>query len=247
MIHGMWSGPWYWDRFKPYFEERSFSCHTPCLRHHDVDPVDDPPEGLGTTSLLDYAADLEVELKKQDEKPIIIGHSMGGLLALILAGRGLAKAAILVTPAPPWGIHTLKWSVLRCFVEPFVNLSWLGRPHRLSFEASVFAFLHLLPPKDQKLLFDKGVAESGKALREIGFWFLDRQMASRVKPESVVCPLLVISGEQDRATPACVVEKIADKYGAAYLSYADHSHSILYENGWEKVAEDIYKWIHTLG
>ena len=126
--------------------------------------------------------------------------------------------------------------------------SWhVGRPHRLSFNTPVFAFLHLLPPADQKLLFDKGVSESGKALREIGFWFLDRQMASRVNPESVICPLLVISGEKDRATPACVVEKIADKYGAAYWSYADHSHSILYEKGWETVAEDIYKWIEPLG
>ncbi len=249
MIHGMWGGGWYWDKFKNYFEGKGFNCQTPYLRHHEVDPNDNPPKGLGKTSLLDYASDLESELKKLDEKPIVMGHSMGGLLSLILAGRDLAKAAVLITPAPPSGINALKLPVLWSFAGPLLKLSWLGRPHRLSFNAAVFAMLHLLPPNEQKFIFDKSVSESGKAAREIGFWLLDWRMASRVKPESVRCPIFVISAEKDRITPAKVVKKVACKYihVARYKEYPDHAHYIIREQGWEQVAEDIYQWLRSLG
>ena len=104
MIHGMWGGGWSWDKFQGYFEDKGYRCIVPYLRHHDIKPNDPPPPGLGKTSLLDYAEDLELEIKKLDEKPIIMGHSMGGLLAQILASRDLAKAAVLITPASPAGI-----------------------------------------------------------------------------------------------------------------------------------------------
>jgi pimeloyl-ACP methyl ester carboxylesterase len=104
MIHGMWGGAWCFDNFKHFFEEKGYQCFTPILRHHNVDPKDIPNPGLGRTSLLDYAQDLEEYIHKLDDKPIIIGHSMGGLLAQILGSRELGKAIVLLTPAPPSGI-----------------------------------------------------------------------------------------------------------------------------------------------
>ncbi len=101
MIHGMFGGGWYWDNYKGFFEKRKFQCHTPTLRFHDVDPEDKPCSDLGTTSLLDYAQDLEDYIGELDERPILIGHSMGGLLAQILGARGLAMGLVLLTPAPP--------------------------------------------------------------------------------------------------------------------------------------------------
>lgn len=245
MIHGMWGGAWYWKNFKDFFKENGFKCKTPYLRHHNVDPKKKPPKGLGKTGLIDYAADLEAEIKKLDEKPIIMGHSMGGLLALILAGRNLAEAAVIITPAPPSGINALKPSVLWSFAGPLLKLSWLGRPHRLSFNAAVYAMMHLLPPNEQKYIFERSVAESGKAAREIGFWFVDWRTAARVKPSSVKCPLFVISGAEDRITPAKVVKKVACKYihVAKYKEYLGHAHYIICEQGWKQVAEDIYQWL----
>ena len=64
MIHGMWGGGWYWDQFKSYFEDKGYHCIIPYLRHHDINPDDPPPPGLGKTSLVDYAEDLELEIKK---------------------------------------------------------------------------------------------------------------------------------------------------------------------------------------
>lgn len=96
MIHGMWCGAWYWDNYKGFFEDKGYRCVTTTLRFHDVDPGETPHPRLGATSLLDYAEDLEEEIRQLGDKPIIMGHSMGGLLTQILGGRGLAKVLVLL-------------------------------------------------------------------------------------------------------------------------------------------------------
>ncbi|MEJ2634735.1 MAG: alpha/beta hydrolase, partial [Calditrichia bacterium] len=94
MIHGMWGTPWYWEYYRNYFKEKGYQFLTPTLRYHDMNPGDLPDPRLGTTSLLDYAADLEREIGQLDEKPIIMGHSMGGLLAQMLGSRGLGQSLV---------------------------------------------------------------------------------------------------------------------------------------------------------
>ena len=95
MIHGMFVKGNYWDKFKAFFEEKGYACITPTLRFHDIAPTDKPDPQLGTTSLLDYADDLQQEIEELNQVPIIMGHSMGGLLAQILGSRGLAKVLVL--------------------------------------------------------------------------------------------------------------------------------------------------------
>ena len=67
MIHGMWGGEWCWENFKGFFEGKGYHCITPVLRFHDVDPEEPPHPKLGTTSLLDYAEDLEKEINELEE------------------------------------------------------------------------------------------------------------------------------------------------------------------------------------
>ncbi len=245
MIHGMWGGGWCWENYVEFFERNGYRCLTPYLRHHNVQPTDKPPKGLGKTSLQDYAADLENEINKLEEKPIIIGHSMGGLLAQILAARGLAKAAVLITPASPSGINALKWSVIRCFAGSILKLKFLGYPHRPSFRAAVYAMMHLLPTEEQNSIYNRLVYESGKAAREIGFWLLDYKRASRVNASNVTCPMLVISGAEDRITPVSIVEKVAEKYKhvSTHKTFENHAHYIIAEHGWEEIAEFISNWL----
>ncbi len=245
MIHGMWGGGWQWDPFKNYFRAKGFDCEAPYLLYHDVSPDEIPPEELGKTSLLDYAADLESKIKGLDEKPILMGHSMGGLLSLILSGRGLAEAAVLIAPAPPAGIFAVDLSALRTFAGPISKLSWLGRSHRLSFDAAERAILNRISPGERRYLFERSVSDSGRAATEMGFWFLDRRMASRVKPETVKCPLLIVGAGDDRLTPPKVLRKIVRKYNevAVYKEYPGRAHFIIREEGWEQVAVDIHDWL----
>lgn len=78
MIHGMWGGPWCWNNFKDSFQRSGYHCVPAILRFHDMDPREPPDPRLGTTSLLDYAEDLEREIHELGVQPIVMGHSMGG-------------------------------------------------------------------------------------------------------------------------------------------------------------------------
>lgn len=244
MIHGMWGGGWYWDKFQGYFETQGYHCIAPYLRHHNIEPGTDPPHELGGTSLLDYAHDLELEIRKLGRKPVLMGHSMGGLLAQILASRGLAKAAVLITPAPPAGVMAISWTVLKCFSEPLLRWGFWKLPHKISYEKAVYAMMEKLPEDEREYVYSRGVWESGRAATEIAFWFLGIRGA-QVDSSMLNCPLLIISGSEDKITPARMVRKIAYKYrpNFTYMEMGGHCHWIIREPGWEKVAAFIHKWM----
>ncbi|MGC8659267.1 MAG: alpha/beta hydrolase [Desulfomonilaceae bacterium] len=241
MIHGMWGGPWHWENYKSIFEAEGYNCVTPTLRFHDVSPHSDPDPRLGTTSLLDYADDLEKDIRSLQSRglstpPIVIGHSMGGLLAQILASRGLPKAAVLLTPAAcAPNTMVLEWSVTKSFWSAMMNwgavdstgkIHWGmrsafpfrshfgSRPYLPTFDEAVYSMMDLLTPQEQRDAYDKFVYESGRAAWEIGFWFLDlfRRKAAWIDASKVNCPVLVVSGSLDRITPASSVEKVAAKF-----------------------------------
>lgn len=245
MIHGMMAGPWCWDNYRAFFEAKGCRCVTPALRYHDMDPADTPYLELGMTGVLDYVKDLEREILKLETPPIIMGHSMGGLLAQILAGRGLAESAVLLCPAPPHGVMALKPSALKCFSDVLLTWGFWRKPFRFSFDKAVYSCLHLMPESYQKEAYSKLVYESGRVAFETGLWFLDSKKATIVNPEDVKCPILVISGKEDRITPASVVKKVSDRYKAVstYKEFDEHAHWVIGEPGWEKIAEFIHAWL----
>ncbi len=245
MIHGMWGGGWYWENYKLFFEAKGYHCVTTTLRYHDMDPHDSPNPELGTTSLLDYTTDLEREIGRLNDQPIIMGHSMGGLLAQILGSRGLAKALVLLTPAAPAGILALKPSVIKSFRSVLLRWHFWKNPMRQTFAEAAYSMLHLLPVDQQQATYDRFVYESGRAAAEIGFWLFDPHKAARVDETRVTCPVLVIAGSQDRITPASVSRKIAGKYHrvSTYKEFPKHAHWVVAEPGWEEIAGYVDDWL----
>jgi len=246
MIHGMWGSGWYWENFKGFFESKGYRCVIPTLRFHDVDPNAVPDPRLGTTSLLDYAADLEKLIHELEGTPILMGHSMGGLLAQILGSRGLAKALVLLTPASPHGIIALKPSVIKSFWSGLTRWGFWRKPLRQTFAEAAYSMLNLMPFESQKSIYDQFVFESGRAASEIGFWIFDSKKAARVDESKVTCPVLIIAGEKDRIVPASITRKIAEKYKSVstYKEFPDHSHWVVGEPGWQEIAEYIKEWLH---
>ena len=166
MIHGMCNAAWVWENYKKFFEQKGYRCVTPTLRFHDMDPYETPNPQLGTTSLLDYAEDLEKEIHKLDTMPILMGHSMGGLLAQILGSRGLAKALILLTPAPPHGILALKPSVIKSFWSALTTWGFWKKPMRQTFDQAVYSTMHLLTAEEQRVRLTNSFTNLvGQALR----------------------------------------------------------------------------------
>jgi len=248
MIHGMWCGPWCWENYRRFFEQAGYRCVVAALPFHDVPPDAVPDPRLGTASLMDYAAAIEKEILALGTKPILMGHSMGGVLAQILGTRGLAKAIVLLAPAPPAGI----WAVLRPSVlRSFWSIIWTWknwcRPLRQTFDEAVYSMLHLLPAEERKAVFDRFVFESGRATFEIGYWFLDRRRTTRIDPRRITCPMLVVAGALDRVTPPSVVRKVARTYGASYEELDRHAHWLIGEPGWEGVAGRVLGWLRNAG
>ena len=114
LIHGAGSISDAWDNFKKSFESMGNTVINPTLRYHQRGYKSDPK--LGNTSILDYVEDIEKIIKKLQQKPIIIGYSMGGLIALILCSKGYGKLGIFLTPAAPSDINAISFSVIRIFI-----------------------------------------------------------------------------------------------------------------------------------
>ncbi len=247
MIHGMWGGPWCFDNYRRFFES-DFDCVVPALRYHRMTPADAPDPRLGTTGLLDYLDDLEKEIKKLPHKPVLLGHSMGGLLAQLLASRGLAKAVVLLAPAAPAGIWAIRPSVIRSFWSVQTRWGFWKTPMHLTFNEAAYAILGKLSPAEQRAAYDKFVFESGRAIFEIGYWFLDRHHASRVDESKISCPMLFVAAGDDKIVPAAVVRKTAQKYKkvASYKEYANHAHWLTAEPGWQDIASDIRQWLDAV-
>jgi pimeloyl-ACP methyl ester carboxylesterase len=211
-----------------------------------MDPNAVPDPRLGTTSLLDYAADLEKLIHELDVMPILMGHSMGGLLAQILGSRGLAKALVLLTPASPRGIIALKPSVIKSFWSGLTRWGFWRKPFRQTFDEAVYSMLNQMPSESWKSIYDQFVYESGRAAFEIGFWLFDSKGAARVDESKVTCPVLIIAGEKDRIVPVSITRKVAEKYKrvSTYKEFSDHSHWVVGEPGWQQIAEYIKEWLH---
>ncbi|MCU0612819.1 MAG: alpha/beta hydrolase [Candidatus Eisenbacteria bacterium] len=246
-IHGMWCAPWVWEGFTQAFEEAGYRCVRATLRHHGEGPGTPEPR-LGATSLLDYAADLESEIRALGDPPVVVGHSMGGLLAQMLAARGLARAAVLLTPASPHGVMALRPSVMRSFASVMCQPAFWRRPVRLSFAEASYGIFNMTPESKRRALYDKFCHESGRAAAEIGLWFLDSRRSAAVDASSVTCPMLVIGAARDRMTPSPIVRRVAGCYPTAtYHEFADHGHWLIGEPGSEAVADVVVEWLKTHG
>jgi non-heme chloroperoxidase len=247
MIHGMWGSGEIWAGYKTYFDKLGYTVITPTLRWHEAKYLNAPPKELGTTSLLDYAADLEKQIGELKEKPIIIGHSMGGLLAQILASRGLAESAILLTPAPPAGVFAFRLSSTRTFLSVLSVWAFWRHPMRPTFNEAKYGIFNQLTPSQQVEEYAKYVYESGQVSFETAFSQLDSNKASAVDAKSVTCPMLIVAGAHDKIVPVSVAKQVVKKYqkstNVTFKVFKKFGHAIQQQKGWEEIPEYVHDWI----
>ncbi len=240
LIHGMWSTPSVWQLFYRYFTSQGYTVYLPTLRHHGNCEQD--LKALGQTSIRDYLQDLELFISSQPEKPILIGHSVGGLLALLLAGRGLASAAVLLAPAAPRGAYMLNGSVLKTFAGVFGQWGFWRKPVKISPRAANYGLFNRQPDEARAALYQDMVFESGRAVAEIGLWPFDPSCSTKLK-QSPDCPVFILAGENDRVVPLSISEKVAQKIGAQFQVLKNHGHWLPSEPGWEIIAAQCEAWL----
>jgi pimeloyl-ACP methyl ester carboxylesterase len=242
MIHGAFCGPWAFDRFREPFVAAGYAVHAPALRLHGS--VRDRA-GLATTSLFDYAADLERFVSRFDQRPVLVGHSLGGLLAQMLAARGLVRALVLLAPSPPWGILPTTLFELASAQALLLTGDYWNRPLRPDYDVAASHSLDRLSPPERREVFARFVPESGLATFEIMHALWDVKRAAQVTARDVTCPIFCLVGERDRINPPSTVRRIAERYRgrAIFETLPGHSHWLIGEPGWEKIAARACDWI----
>jgi len=243
MIHGANEGGWCFDRFKTVFEGLGWTCHAPDLIGHGLD-ADKKGTALVGVGMADYRAQLETFLKTVGPQRVLLGHSMGALLAQQLASRGLARAIILVSPAPRAGILPQTDGEK----ELGQDLMGLGAFWKTvinpDFALARVLTLNCVPPAEQRAVFDKFGPESGRAFFELFFWMFDRTGATAVDTSAVSCPVLCLSGTDDKLVSLATARATAAGYsGGTFWQLAGHGHMLVLEPGAEDIARRIAGWI----
>lgn len=235
-VHGMWGGAWMWDNYLGFFAGRGYTCYALNLRgHHGSRPVAD----IGRVPFADHVMDARGVVAALGN-PILVGHSMGGLIVQKLAELLDPPAVVALTPAAPRGIFPLCTLELARLSARHLHEMLLARPVVPSFDEVEALLFGRIPPGDRRQAFERLVPESGRTTFDIAVKGVPVD-AGRVR-----CPMLVAAGREDRITPVKMVRKIARKYGAELRIYDGHAHMVLLEPGWEEIARDMAAWLDDL-
>ena len=251
-IHGLWLLPSSWDPWAAMFEEAGYVALTP-------DWPDDPetvegaraePEVLANKTLKQVADHTTQVISGLDKKPVIIGHSTGGLLAEILAGQGRAAVTVAIDPGVFRGVLPLPLSVLRG-VGPFlINPRNRGKALTLTFDQFRYSWANALDEDEAMELYDKfHVAASGVSLAQMGNANLNPWTEAKVdttNPDRG--PLLIIDGEKDHTVPWSIANAAYNRQKAnpgvtEIVQIANRGHSLTIDHGWREVAELALKFI----
>ncbi len=235
-----------WERFCGYFAERGYPVSAPHLPGRKGIPA---PGGssLGQISLADYTRYCADILDSCPEPPIVIGHSMGGLIAQMLAARTNIRAAVLLTPSAPSGILMASPSGVWAFRGMLLTPGFWNRPVKIRFREAVFALYQRIPREQRLGAYKSLTADSGRVLFEMTLWFFDKTKASHVDASHVRCPLCIVAAGRDRLVPPGVVRRIARKYRATgeYQVFPENTHYLIAEPGWEQVAAGVCGWLES--
>ena len=245
MIHGANEGGWCFDQFKAVFDELGWTCHAPNLIGHGL-KAEEKGAALVGVGMADYLNELEVFLKTVAPQPVLLGHSMGAVLAQQLAAKGLARALVLVCPAPRAGIPP-QTDGEKQLGQDLMGLGVFWKTViNPDFDLARVLSLNCIPDAEQRAVFDKFGPESGRAFFELFFWMFDTTGASAVNTSAVSCPVLCVAGAEDKMVSLETVRATTAGYsGAAFWELQGRGHMLVLEPGAEEIARRIALWLPT--
>ena len=247
LIHGAFCGGWCFADVMTVFAERGWSCEAPDLPFHVSGPQRAPDPRLAGLGIADYARDMAAVVGGLPEPPVIVGHSMGGLIAQQLAAAGLARAIVLLAPASPWGVLPSTEAEMNLAKGLMRAAPFWDKALNPSLEVAKGDSLASLDPEGQRRVFEMFSPESGRALFELFFWMFDNQRATTVAVTKVACPVLVISGSEDKVISPVTGRKIASLYAnATFEEAAGRGHFLIMEEGAAGLAGRCADWLETV-
>jgi pimeloyl-ACP methyl ester carboxylesterase len=235
-VHGAFAGAWCWDEhFMPYFAEAGYRCYALSVRGHGGS---EGRSGLWLHTVRHYVDDLEEAIDHIGGPPVVIGHSMGGLLAQKYLERESLPAVVLVAPVPPHGLLSASLSLALLKPDLLNELNGLLYTGRTSLEAMREAlFSGPIAAERLSRYYMLMQPESPRVIWDMTFFDLPQPWRIRVPP------LLVLGAERDVMVPPQQVESCARTYGTQAEIFAGMGHAMMLDAGWQKVADRIIGWL----
>src|SRR3954452_8627414 len=205
LIHGLWLLPSSWDRWAELFEEAGYAAVAPSWPDdpETVDEAREHPEVFAGKTLGEVADHVADVIHALDKKPVVMGHSTGGLLAQLIADRGLAAATVAIDPGPFRGVLPLPVSALRSAAPVLANPLNRNRAVTLTLDQFKYGWANALTEDEAKELYEGyHVAALGVALMQMANPTINPCTTSKLSPSTQArWPLLIIYGEKDHTVP----------------------------------------------
>lgn len=245
-VHGNFVTKRCWDPFIQRFEARGYRC-VPIAYPLRDDTVENlrrkhPDSALAKLTLPEVLDHHVRTIRSLPEKPIIMGHSFGGLLTQLLTQRDLGVASVAIDSVPPQGVIGTQLSFLRSLL-PVINPLTRSQPYLMPFKHFQYTFVNNMPLAAQREAYDKHVVPESRVLGAGGLSAVARVDFARDR-----APLLLIAGSADHIMPAALNRSNYQRYHASpavteFKEFAGHNHySIIAGPGWEDVADYALAW-----
>lgn len=246
-VHGAFCGGWAFDGFRERFEAAGFETHAPHLPHHergaDLDALSQAGLKEYKEAIVAYARDLRAA-------PVLVGHSLGGLVVQLAAAQMQIEGLVLLAPSAPWGVPP---TTLDEHGNNF-GLTLLGDYWRRAippdYRVARSTTLDRLAHDDARRVFARFVPESGRAIREAVQWWSDTSMASQAPVYRIAAPVLGVGGGIDRVNPASTVRRVISRFPseqAQFQEFPTMSHWLMGEPESAEVAEFVLGWMKVRG
>lgn len=231
ILHSAFADHQPYEKYVGHFGHAGFDCYAISRRGR----AGRPESEIAGVTVADYVDDARAVIDEIGGDPIVIGHSLGGVVGQKLAAEGRCGMLVMLAAAPPWTLIPGFHSTVALTTRMPAILA--GRPFMVSEAGAGRLLLNAVPKADRPAAYGRFPRESGKAFREL--------LTGRVRVDAsrVTCPVLYVRGDADRVISGHTGRKIAAAYGGDYIEYTGMGHWLAEEPGWEKPAADIVKWI----
>ncbi len=244
-IHGMFMNPKCWEEWIPYFENKGYECIVPAWPFHEGNPADlrkNIPAGLGKLTLDEVVNKISDIINAMNEPPILIGHSMGGLVVQLLISKGKGKMGICIDSAAPNGMLTFKWSFFKSNL-PAINPLKGSAPALMTPEHFHYTFCNTMTMNETRTALDKYVVPESRNVPRSS-----TKAAGKIDMKKAHAPLLFIAGEKDNIIPESLNRKNFNAYSDTlskkeFKVFEGRTHFICGQKNWQEVAEYCAEWI----
>ena len=246
-VHGMFQNPKSWNNWIKFFEEKGYTCIAPAWPFHEGDPGtlrENPPAGLGELSLDAVVTQIETVVAGQKDLPIVIGHSVGGLIVQLLSNKNLVAAGVCIDSVAPNAMFAFDWGFMKnstLIINPVKG----DKPFEMDAETFHASFANTMTEEESNAAWNEfAIHDSRNVLRDcLG-------SAGKVDVELPHNPLLFIGGEKDQIIPPQLNERNAKAYTdetsiTEFKEFTNRGHFICGQPGWQEVAEYVYDWLQT--